>query len=151
MWETKFLIPIENRKILQVYKFQFLYFCIANWKIKDTSPTYRNHSMTSFCSYVLQQNSFDFLVLFRNTWLLQNFKGYTTTHRPHPAAHWLKLKENDATVPKSPPPQHVHMTYHRREHRPSLSRSPTCGSRVNNEGVTLEQLRHCLSVLISAR
>jgi len=54
-------------------------------------------------------------------------------NRPHPAAHWLKLKDNDATVPKSPPPHHVHMTHHRREHRPSISRSPTCGSRVNDE------------------
>ena len=34
---------------------------------------------------------------------------------------------------KSPPPQHVRMTHHRREHRPSVSRSPTCGSRVNDE------------------
>ena len=34
---------------------------------------------------------------------------------------------------KSPPPQHVHMTHHRREYRPSVSRSPTCGSRVNDE------------------
>ena len=35
------------------------------------------------------------------------------------------------TLEKSPPPQHVHMTHHRREHRPSVSRSPTCGSRVD--------------------
>ena len=28
-------------------------------------------------------------------------------NRPHPAAHWLKLKDNDASVPKSPPLQHV--------------------------------------------
>ena len=34
------------------------------------------------------------------------------------------------TFPKSPPP---HMTHHRREHRPSVSRSPTCGSRVKDE------------------
>ena len=37
------------------------------------------------------------------------------------------------TFPKSPPPQHVDMIHHRREHRPSVSRSPTCGSRVNDE------------------
>ena len=37
------------------------------------------------------------------------------------------------TLEKSPPPQHVHMTHHRCEHRPSVSRSPTCGSRVNDE------------------
>ena len=37
------------------------------------------------------------------------------------------------TFPKSLPPRHVHMTHHRREHRPSVSRSPTCGSRVNAE------------------
>ena len=38
-----------------------------------------------------------------------------------------------ATFSKSPPPQHVHMTHHRREHRPSVSRSPNCGSCVNDE------------------
>ena len=32
-----------------------------------------------------------------------------------------------------PLPQHVHMTHHRREHRPSVSRSPSCGSRVKDE------------------
>ena len=37
------------------------------------------------------------------------------------------------SFPKSPPPQHVHITHHRREHRPSVSRSPTFGSRVNDE------------------
>ena len=39
------------------------------------------------------------------------------------------------TLEKSPPPQHVHMTHHRREHRPSVSRSPTSGSRVNDESL----------------
>ena len=39
------------------------------------------------------------------------------------------------TFPKSPPPQHVHMNHHRREHRPSVSRSPTFGSRVNDESL----------------
>ena len=49
----------------------------------------------------------------------------------------LKYSEDfkvlDLPLEKSPPPQHVHMTHHRREHRPSVSRSPTCCSRVNDE------------------
>ena len=45
----------------------------------------------------------------------------------------LKYSEKFKVLEKSPPPQHVHMIHHRREHRPSVSRSPTCGSRVNDE------------------
>ena len=40
---------------------------------------------------------------------------------------------NRYNLKSHPLPQHVHMTHHRREHRPSVSRSPTCGSRVNDE------------------
>ena len=43
------------------------------------------------------------------------------------------IEKEGVTLEKSPPPQHVHMTHHRREHRPSVSRSPTCSSRVNDE------------------
>ena len=45
----------------------------------------------------------------------------------------IHISVKGVTFPKSPPPQHVHMTHHRREHRPSVSRSPSCSSRVNDE------------------
>ena len=49
------------------------------------------------------------------------------------SCYWHYSQCDNATLEKSPPPQHVHMTHHRRELRPSVSRSPTCGSRVNDE------------------
>jgi len=58
---------------------------------------------------------------------------YPFQTRDQGMSHLKRQSQINWNVPKSPPPQQVHMTHHRREHRPSVSSSPTCGSRVNDE------------------
>jgi hypothetical protein len=47
-----------------------IYLWVANCKAKDSAPNDSKHSLTSVCSWFLQEWNFDMLGLFANTWTI---------------------------------------------------------------------------------